>query len=242
MCTIIAIAKPNSRYEFFFFASRDRPVDAFFGNYLKFIPYNRVLGVYDKRSDGLSSGYSLKTGIYAAVANVGNYRGRKSRGSLVKKVLTRANEITDAVLILERDLIQGEYSSGAYIIGKGIEKWLVENLENSVFTERLRNTHVLTNFFTGLKGEASEDGMQRSIFVKKNLLNLPRIDIKDVLKIAAHHSTKNGICRHGSTLASFFVAGNVNGKSKILYHVGKTCQNLHSVLDLFPELQNSVEF
>jgi uncharacterized protein with NRDE domain len=242
MCTIIAIAKPNLSYKFFFFASRDRPVDPFFGNFLRFIPYNRVLGIYDKRSGGLSSGYSLKTGIYAAVTNVGNYKGRKSRGSLVKTVLTKSNDIPDAILMMERDLIDGEYSSGAYIIGKNGENWLVENLESSVFTERLANMHVLTNFFTGLKNEAMGEAKARSVFVRKNLLNSSRINIEDILKIVMHHSNRDGICKHGATLASFFVAGNVNGKSKILYRIGETCQNLHSVVDLFPGLQNSVEF
>ena len=242
MCTIIAIAEPNPDYRFFFFASRDRPIDPFFGNYLKFIPNNRVLGIYDKRSDGFSSGYSLKTRIYAGVANIGDYKGKKSRGFLVKKVLTKADDTTEAVLIMERELIRGEYSSGGYIIGKDGENWLVENLESSVYTERLEKRHVLTNFFTGLKGEVPEEAKQRSVFVSKNLLNLSRINVEDVLKVVAHHSSIDGICKHGVTLASFFVAGDVNGKSKVLHHIGETCQNLHSVLYLFPELQDSVEF
>ena len=242
MCTIIAIAEPNPDYRFFFFASRDRPIDPFFGNYLKFIPNNRVLGIYDKRSEGFSSGYSLKTGIYAGVANVGDYKGRKSRGFLVKKVLTKAINSTEAALMIERELIRGKYSSGGYIVGKDGENWLVENLENSVYTERLQKRHVLTNFFTGLKGGVPKEARQRSVFVSENLLNLSRINVEDVLKAVAHHSSANGICKHGITLASFFVAGDVNGRSKVLYNIGETCQNLHSVLNLFPELQNNVEF
>jgi len=242
MCTIIAIVKPSPDYRFFFFASRDRPLDPFFGNYLKFVPDNKVLGIYDKRSDGFESGYSLKTGIYAGVANVGDYKGTKSRGVLVKNVLTKANRVTEAVLMMERELIHGEYSSGGYIVGKDGENWLIENHQNSVFTERLGRAHVLTNFFTGLKGEIPEEATQRSTFVSKNLLNLSRINIEDILRTVTHHSSRDGVCKHGVTLASFFVVGNVNGKSKVLYQIGETCQNLHSVLDLFPELQNSVEF
>ena len=241
MCTIIAIAKPNPDCKFFFFASRDRPIDSFFGNYLKFVPNNRVLGIYDKRSDGFSSGYSLKTGIYAGVANVGNYRGKKSRGSLVKNILTKVKHVTEAVLMMERELIHGEYSSGGYIVGKDGENWLIENYENSVFTERLGRTHVLTNFFTGLRGEILEEAKQRSNFVSKNLLNLSRAKTEDLLKAVTHHSSTNGVCKHGATLASFFVAGNTNGKSEVLYRIGETCQNLHNILDLFPELQGSAE-
>ena len=242
MCTIIAIAKPNPDYRFFFFASRDRPIDPFFGNYLKFIPNNGVLGIYDKRSEGFESGYSLKTGIYAAVANVGNYKGRKSRGSVIKNVLARANRVADAVLMMERELIHGEYSSGGYIVGKDGENWLIENHENAVLTERLGRAHVLTNFFTGLRGKIPEEAKQRSTFVSKNLLRSSRINIEELLRTVTHHSNKDGVCKHGVTLASLFVAGKVNGKSKVLYQIGETCQNLRSVLEIFPELQNSVEF
>jgi len=241
MCTVIAIAEPNPDYRFFFFASRDRPIDPYFGNYLKFIPHNKVLGIYDKRSDGFSSGYSLKTGIYAGVANIGDYKGKKSRGSLIKKILTKASDTTEAALMMERELIHGEYSSGGYILGKDGENWLIENLENSIYTERLQKRHVLANFFTGLKDKVPEEAKQRSVFVSKNLLNLSRINVEDVLKVVSHHSSTDGICKHGVTLASFFVAGNVNGKSKVLYHIGETCQNLHSVLNLFPEFQYGVE-
>lgn len=242
MCTIIAITNPNPHYRFFFFASRDRPIDTFYGNYLKFFPKNRVLGIYDNRADGLASGYSLKTKIYVGVANVSNYKGAKSRGTLVKKILTEHDNIAEAVVATERELIKGDYSSGIYLLGKDGENWLVENFERTVYTERLGKKYVLTNFFTGLKVETSKEAKKRSDYVRRHLLDAPKIDVGDVMRVVMHHSSEDGVCRHGLTLASLFVAGTPKGKTKALYQIGENCQGMYNVLDLYPELRDSVEF
>ena len=234
MCTIIAIANPNPEYKFFFFANRDRPLDHFYGNYLKFFKKNKVLGIYDVRSDSLASGYSLQSGIYGGIANVGDYKGKQSRGVLLKNVLTNANNLLDAVIVMERELLGGEYSSASYLIGKGGENWLFENSGRNVYSERLEERFVLTNYFTGIKGKVSEEAKARRNYVVKRL-GL-KVEVNDILKIVAHHGEKDGICRHGITLASFFVAGRKKGEPLVLYGIGESCQGLHNVIEVIPEI------
>ncbi|MBI2126827.1 MAG: hypothetical protein HYU02_05900 [Thaumarchaeota archaeon] len=234
MCTIIAIANPNPEYKFFFFANRDRPLDHFYGNYLKFFKKNKVLGIYDVRSDSLASGYSLQSGIYGGIANVGDYKGKKSRGVLLKKVLTNVNNLLDAVIMMERELLGGEYSSASYLIGKDGENWLFENSGRNVYSERLGERFVLTNYFTGIKGKVSEEAKARRNYVAAHLGS--KVEINDILKIVAHHGEKDGICRHGITLASLFVAGRKKGKPLVLYGIGESCQGLHNVIEVVPEI------
>ena len=238
MCTIIAISNPNSEHKFFFFANRDRPLDPFHGNYLKFFKKNRVLGIYDVRSSGLASGYSLQSGIYGGIANVGDYRGSKSRGILLKNILTNGNNLLDAVMMMERELLRGEYSSASYLIGKDGENWLFENFGENVYSERLEKSFVLTNYFTGSKEKVSEEANVRRNYVVKRLGS--EVEVNDILKIVAHHGEVDGICRHGTTLASLFVAGRKEGKPLVLYGIGESCQGLHSAFDLFDD--SSAEF
>lgn len=234
MCTIVAIANPNPEYKFFFFANRDRPLDPFYGNYLKFFEKNKVLGIYDVRSDGLASGCSLQSGIYGGIANVGDYKGKKSRGVLLKRVLTNVSNLLDVVIMMERELLGAEYSSASYLIGKDGENWLFENSEGNVYSERLEKSFVLTNYFTGIKGEVSEEAKARRDYVTRHLGS--KVEVGDILKIVAHHSEKDGICRHGITLASFFVAGRKKGKPLVLYGIGESCQGLHNVIEVIPEI------
>ena len=236
MCTIIAVPDPNPKYEFFFFANRDRPTDPFYGNYLKFFPNTKVIGIYDVRSEGLACGYSLESGVYAGVANIGKYRGTKSRGIFIKNILTKAKDIHGAVRMAESELVDGAYSSASYLIGQKGNNWLLENYGRTVYTERLSGTFILTNYFTGRKGEVVEEARLRRNYVHRQLSKSSTINIEDIMRIVAHHSSRDGICRHGITLASLFVAGRKDGETKVLFKIGETCQGLHSVFDVYPHL------
>lgn len=236
MCTVIAIRNPNPGYEFFFFVSRDRPADPFFGNYLKFFPKTKVIGIYDVRSKGLACGYCFESGIYAAVANVGDYLGVKSRGILIKDILTVKN-IQNAIRRAEKELVSARYSSGSYLIGQRGMNWLLENYGNIVYSERLDERFIVTNYFTGLKSKAAEEAKMRRDYVRKELSRLSTVGIRDILRIIVHHSSRDGICRHGITLASLLVAGKKSGAPEVLFKIGESCQGLHSVSDVYPNLR-----
>ncbi|MGC9165452.1 MAG: hypothetical protein ACP5GU_06985 [Thermoprotei archaeon] len=87
MCTIVGVINPNSSTKAIFMVNRDKPADKpFTGEDLHIID-EKIVGVYDYRSKGIASGFSLKSGVYGAVANILGYITENSRGILLYKAL-----------------------------------------------------------------------------------------------------------------------------------------------------------
>lgn len=224
MCTLIALLHPSEDARLLFLENRDRPVEAFQGNDFRLIA-NRVAGIYDYRSDGLVCGYHLQTLLYGGLTNVLGYVGAKSRGVLLKQVLTTAKTLDQALETLLAELKTGDYSPANYVLGDGDAVYRIENFAKAVHMDGSVKMQIATNHFRFLnRGVRLENSIRREQYVTAFLQGKKRVTAKTLVHLASRHRNGVAICRHGRTLASaiFTVPANANDV-QILYQIGYPC-------------------
>ena len=230
MCTIIAISNPNPDYRVIFLENRDKPIEKFSGNQFRLLEENMVASIFDTRSNGISCGYSIKTGLYAGVTNIHGYQGEKSRGILLKNVLTGKSSLEDALLFMQNELRSGLYSAGCYLLGMGENMFVLENFGSELEVYGCGPRVVITNRLSRLRCPSQVEYSRRAEFVEEVFRKKRESSLDEVISIAGHHGNKDSVCRHKTTVASFIVAEPRDEVGpKILYSLGEPCHGYDDV-------------
>lgn len=218
MCSIIA-ANQQPNLDLVFLDNRDKPKELFIGN--DFRKVGNVVGIYDLRSKGIATGYSLKSGTCGGVANILGYNGRKSRGVILLEALQRGKSAIDVAKIIRSEVKSGEYSSATYVICDKKSIINIESFGRKVHESRngRRKFVVITNHFRHLgEGARSKNSLLRGKYLER----LGRVTEESVLSLATRHRNP-AICRHGRTLASFAVFKRHGEGERILYSTKQPC-------------------
>ncbi|MEM3507131.1 MAG: NRDE family protein [Candidatus Bathyarchaeia archaeon] len=231
MCTLITIINPSKRYKVIFLENRDLPNELYYGDDARIIEDgNKLVSLYDFRSDGIVCGYALNTGIFGGLTNVLGYSGSLSRGVLLKNVLLNSKNLQKALKMLIEELSKGEYSSANYVLGNAEKLYRIENFSRSTKVIDIKNFIVLTNNFNFLKyGKKLKSSSEREKYIYKVLFDKKSISIKDLLKIAKHHGKKDSVCRHGKgigkTVSSVIFYLNRDNELSFMYCKGNPCKS-----------------
>lgn len=219
MCSIVA-ANRQGDLDLVFLENRDRPKELFTGNDIQKI--DGVVGIYDYRSKGISSGYSLKSETAGGVANILGYSGPKSRGVILLHALQEGGSAKDTARIIMEEVSCGDYGSASYV---ACDRKNIINIES--FGRKVHVSHnerkkfvVTTNHFRHL---VEGTRLENSVLREKYLKNLGSVTEESVLKLATRHRDP-AICRHGRTLASFAVFKKHDESPRILYSTREPCK------------------
>jgi len=163
MCSILCRYDPNRQYRVVFLENRDRPVEGFEGNDVRLIDHGKVVCIFDYRSKGVATGYSISNGIFGGVVNIPGYTASKSRGHLLRDVLTEARNLREGLEILVDGAKTGRYSSASYLIGDIHQAYALENWQQEFYVERITMLKVITNRFKHLHyGEFQPNARERA--------------------------------------------------------------------------------
>ena len=224
MCTIISVLPSNPEDSLMFLENRDRPSEGFTGNSVVTLSEGRVIAIYDNRSRGIACGYSMDTGIYGGIANILGHMGTSSRGILLKNILTKMNDLDQAVKKLVNEIKKGLYSSAVYILGDQSRIARVESFNQNVSVTFPEEMEVATNYFHYLKkGKRSGNSPQRERYVRNILNTRSQVRLDDLFEIAKHHEKKKSVCKHGRTLSSLLFEIPNQGAPRFLYAEGRPC-------------------
>lgn len=196
------------------------------GSDVRMIREGKVVAMYDYRSRGIVCGYSQETQVYGGLTNVLGHRGVKSRGILMKKVLSSSENLGEALEILTDEVKKGEYGSANYVIGNFHGMYRVESFGEQLHISWDAKSHVVTNHFKHLKyGKRFKNSLYREKYVKHILRTKRKITRALLESIATHHEGATSICNHGRTLGSMIFAVSRDGyKPMFLYSIGTPCK------------------
>jgi len=226
MCTIVGVIDPNSSIKIIFMVNRDKPRDKpFTGEDLRIID-EKIVGVYDYRSGGIASGFSLESGIYGAVANIPGYVTENSRGVLLFKVLAYSSTLKETVNILYDEVKSGKYSAAIYVLGDRDQLVKIENFREKVNIKWSNKIMIVTNFPEFFNINYSNDSIERMNVVSDYLSKKHEYTLNDFLTLAKYHGGTASICRHdneGQTLSSTIYVIDKNENLLINYAKGNPC-------------------
>ncbi len=227
MCTIVGAIDPNSSTKVIFMVNRDKPADKpFTGEDLRIID-EEIVGVYDYRSKGIASGFSLKSRIYGAVANILGYVTENSRGVLLYKVLAYSTTLEDAVNILYSEAKTGKYSAAVYVLGNENNLVKIENFKENISIKRSNKLMIATNYLESLNSNYHAKGSIERMNIALNYLSTKHeYTLDDFLILARYHGKTTSICRHnneGQTLSSTIYIMDKNKKLLVNYAKGNPC-------------------
>ncbi|MEM3832721.1 MAG: carcinine hydrolase/isopenicillin-N N-acyltransferase family protein [Thermoprotei archaeon] len=231
MCTIIGVIDPNSLIKVIFMVNRDKPVDKpFTGEDLRIMD-EKIVGVYDYRSKGIASGFSLKSGVYGAVANILGYMTENSRGVLLYKALAYSTTLKDAINILYDEAKTGKYSAAVYVLGDENNLVKIENFKENISIKRSNKLMIATNFLESLDSNYyAKDSIERMNIALDYLSVKNEYTLNDFLILAKYHGKTASICRHGNkgqTLSSTIYIMDKNKKLFVKYAKGNPCTIPH---------------
>ncbi len=227
MCTIIGIIDPNPLTKIAFMSNRDKPSDKpYEGEDFRIID-DKIVGVYDYRSKGLASGFSLETKIYGAVANLLGYVTEYSRGVLLYKILQQASTLNEAIELIYNEIKTGKYSAAIYVLGDKNNLVKIENFKTYVNIKWFKKNIVVTNVLENSNlSYYTENSKERAEFALRYLSEKHEITLDDLMNLARYHGGIASICRHdinGQTLSSTIYALNKEGKLIVKYSKGNPC-------------------
>jgi len=239
MCTLIAIINPNKYEKIIFLENRDLPDELYSGDEARVIENdNKLVSLYDFRSNGIVCGYSLTTKVFGGLTNVLGYNGRLSRGVLLKNVLLNSKNLEEALKMIMEELSKGEYSSANYVLGNSNTLYRIENFSSyTKVVKPEKNFIILTNNFRFLKyGKKLRSSNEREKYIHRILSKKRSITIKDLFQMAKHHGKRDSICRHGKgigkTVSSVIFHVNRKDNLSFLYCKGNPCESKYKKLRL----------
>lgn len=226
VCTIVGVIDPNSSVKVIFMANRDKPRDKpFTGEDLRIID-GKIIGVYDYRSGGIASGFSLESGIYGAVANIPGYITESSRGALLLKVLAYSSTLKETINILHDEVKSGKYSAAIYVLGDRNQLVKIENFKEKVSIKWSNKIMIATNSSEFFNISRARDSVERMNIVSDYLSKKHEYTLDDFLVLAKYHGGTASICRHdseGQTLSSTIYVIDKNENLFVNYARGNPC-------------------
>ncbi|MEM3382689.1 MAG: hypothetical protein QXL52_01680 [Nitrososphaerales archaeon] len=236
MCTIFVALRPNSNDRLIFLENHDKVDNEYLGEDVRLIDENKVIALFDYRSKGIVCGYSLKANIFGGLANVPGFKGSMSRGVLLKEVLSSSKDIDDALDIIEEKLKSGLYSSANYVLGDLERIFRIESFGEKLYISKASSRVIITNRFnkidfkpkSDIHSRIIENSLRRENYIE-SYIKRKELTIDDIFKIARYHKEGESICKHGgletSTLSSMIFHLKNDLQPKILYLIGKPCEN-----------------
>lgn len=239
MCTIFAALRPNINDRLLFLENHDKVDGEYLGEDVKLIDENKVVALFDYRSNGIVCGYSLKANIFGGIANVPGFKGSMSRGVLLKEVLSCSKDLDNALKMIKEKLRSGLYSSANYVLGDLERIFRIESFSKKLYISEANNGIIITNRFhiidfkpeSDLHNRIIENSLRRENYIK-SYIEKKELTIEDIFNIAKHHKEGESICKHGGldtlTLSSIIFHLKNDLQPKILYLLGKPCENKYN--------------
>ena len=225
MCTIVTLLNPHSEARLLFLENRDRPTEGFTGNSILTLSDNRVVAIYDNRSQGIACGYSMNTHVWGGIANILGHTGPDSRGVLLKNVLTSTATLDGAVEVVVREVKKGRYGSAIYLLGDLERIVRIESFDEGVDVTLPTKLEVATNHFHFMKkGRKSGNSAERERYVRKKLSSRQSVTLDDLVDLGSHHGTRDSVCRHKSVLSSLVFEVPKEGRPAFLFTTGSPCE------------------
>lgn len=225
MCTIICKYNPSHEYQAMFVENRDRPLEGFEGNDIRIIDSNKLVCIFDCRSQGIATGYSLATGIFGGVANIIGHVGQKSRGHVLRDALSDGGNLGEVLEVLTDELKTAKYSSARYVIADATTGYVVENFREELNIQRFNKQAIITNRFKNLEyGNEEPNAIERERYVRHQL-GTKDLTLKHFMGIAQKHDSRHAVCRHEITVASLLIGISRSSKvPEVYYAIGHPCK------------------